>query len=161
MCGGGGGLGERAGKGDEEGRKAKSRCIGDWVTTVGVELRLSPSSFVLWGLSERRRCAGQTVVASGAKEAEVSVYQGTLLVGCRLLPGILTSRHLHPALWVSPDRGPSTEMRWEAGTVWRRSVDTVGRPRGSVVAVAGALVGETAWELRPEYPGLAWREPGQ
>lgn len=140
MCGGGGGLGERAGKGDEEGRKAKSRCIGDWVTTVGVELRLSPSSFVLWGLSERRRCAGQTVVASGAKEAEVSVYQGTLLVGCRLLPGILTSRHLHPALWVSPDRGPSTEMRWEAGTVWRRSVDTVGRPRGSVVAVAGTLV---------------------
>lgn len=95
------------------------------------------------------------------KEAELSVYQGTLLIGCRLLPGILTSRCLHPALWVSPGRGPSTEMRWEAGMVRRWSVDTAGRPTGSVVAVAGALVGETAWELRPESPGLARRERGQ
>ena len=105
---------------------------------------------------------GRTVVTSGAKEAEVSVYQGTLLAGCRLLPGTLASRCLHPALCgVSTDRGPSDEMRWEARAAWRRSVDTTGGPRASVVAAAGALVGETAWELRPEYPGLARRKPGQ
>ena len=83
---------------------------------------------------------GRTVVTSGAKEAEVSVYQGTLLAGCRLLPGTLASRCLHPALCgVSTDRGPSEEMRWEARAAWRRSVDTTGGPRASVVAAAGAL----------------------
>ena len=40
-------------------------------------------------------------------------------------------------------------------------MDTAGRPRTSVVAAAGALAGETAWVLRPEYPGLARRELGQ
>ena len=52
-------------------------------------------------------------------------------------------------------------MRWEAPVAWRRLVDTTGGLRASVVTAAGALVGETAWELRPEYPGLAQREPEQ
>ena len=84
LCGDSRGLGERAGEGDEEGRKAKSRCIGDWVTTVGIGLRLGPSTFILWGLSERCRCMGRTVVASGARKLSClsTKVRSSLAVDC-------------------------------------------------------------------------------